>query len=156
MGFLISTGIGFCVSIFVYYILRRTDIIDSTIAKSFIVIAIMFVFLFIAHCFMDFMEANREIEEIEEKIYSIGLEQESFTLGQQHLEYIYYTGDSVSGFKLESIPASKVLIKYTKDKPYIIKKQYKQSCDCIVIEDAIIYLPHNSIIQTYQISLQNK
>ena len=116
----------------------------------------MFVFLFIAHCFMDFMEANRKIEEIEEKIYSIGLEHNSaFVLGRQGQEYIYYSGDSIAGFKLESVPARKAIVKYTSEKPYV-KKRFTQSGDCVFVVSAIFYLPNNSIVQGYQISLDNK
>lgn len=102
---------------------------------------------------------RQEVKRIE--IYSLGLNEgavnaQSFYLGRNGAQYLYYIGDSISGFNLESIPASKATIKYTNDKPFVIINQIKTTTlisSSIEIESYELYIPKGSIVEDYKIDL---
>ena len=114
-------------------------------------------------------ECSKDGEEIQEKkerkieIYSLGLNKgvinnQSFFLGNNGVEYLYFVGDSIKGFKMESVPARKTIIKYLQpeEKPYVLFNDVITKCLGDTIREVVsveLYIPHGSIVQEYKIDL---
>lgn len=77
-------------------------------------------------------------------------------MGTNGTNYLYYTGDSISGFNLESIPAMKTTVKYTTEKPFVIVNKATRSflfSTITEIDKVELYIPHGSIIEDYKVDL---
>ena len=124
---------------------------------------------FIVSLLLTFYVCSKDGEEIQEKkerkieIYSLGLNKgvinnQSFFLGNNGVEYLYFVGDSIKGFKMESVPARKTIIKYLQpeEKPYVLFNDVITKCLGDTIREVVsveLYIPHGSIVQEYKIDL---
>ena len=86
--------------------------------------------------------------------HSVGVGYPQFLLGANNEKYLYFVGDSIAGFKLESVPASATIIKYiqTEEKPYALIKE-RSSIFGVDIDRAELYLPFGAVVQDYKIDL---
>lgn len=128
-------------------------------------VSIIIIFTFVS--LLALYESSKYGEEIQEKkerkieIYSLGLNKgvinnHSFLLGSNGIEYLYFVGDSIKGFKLESVQARKTTIKYTQEKPYVLFNDVITKCLGDTIREVVsveLYIPHGSIVQEYKIDL---
>ena len=123
------------------------------VSDSLLPLGLLFTVLAIL-CFVN-LTRNEKVEVTKTEIYSLGMNK-SFFLGTDGTEYLYYTGDSISGFKIESVPAMKTTIKYTDENPFVIINKVTISegfSSFTKIEDVELFIPHGSIVKNYKIDL---
>ena len=158
-NYLIPIGVSVAVALFSIATLLKLKGKDRLFPSIYLALSILVGVAF--QCQYSYLTSNYTIENVKENIYSIGLKNQ-FTIGLGGSQYVFYTGDTVTGLKLRHLPSRLSNVKYTNDEPYVNIKMKKSKSKSlfqdyhIEVDSIDIYVPHNSIIQEYDLSLKSR